>query len=287
MPMLSSDSIKQRLLHYSWDLAYGEFKEDVIFNGVDKHNLNIVESPYKNKWFADPFIYKDSSEQLELFVEEFDHTIGRGRIGHLKISKSSKIIESLSIILETDTHLSFPAIYRDGDGVYVHPENSASGKSTMYRYDAASDKLVDPVVVLEAPVTDAIIVKEDGHYLLYATRVPAPNGKELLIYKSDSFLGPYTLHQNYQLEKAYARNAGAFIMTADHKRLRPAQDCDGGDYGQAVHFMDGDKVVSSLTPLKPKYDGIHTFNTLGNTFIVDLKRYDFPMIYRLKNLLRK
>ena len=88
--MLSSDSIKQRLLHYSWDLAYGEFKEDVIFNGVDKHNLNIVESPYKNKWFADPFIYKDSSEQLELFVEEFDHTIGRGRIGHLNISKSSK-----------------------------------------------------------------------------------------------------------------------------------------------------------------------------------------------------
>lgn len=281
------DTIKQRLLHYSWDLAYGEFKEDVIFKGVDKHNLNIVENPYKNKWFADPFIYKDSSEQLELFVEEFDYSIGKGRIGHLKISKSSKIIESLSIILETDTHLSFPAIYHVGDEVYVHPENSASGKSTMYRYDAASDMLVDPVVLFEEPVTDAIIVKEDDHYLLYATRVPTPNGKELLIYKSDSFLGPYTLHDSRQLENAYARMAGAFIKVADYERLRPAQDCEGGDYGQAVHFMDGDKVVSSLMPLKPKYDGIHTFNTLGETFIVDLKRYDFPMVYRLKNLLKK
>ncbi len=76
-------TIKQRLLHYSWDLAYGEFKEDVIFNGVDEHNLNIVVNPYKNKWFADPFIYKDSSKQLELFVEEFDYSIGMLSLIHI------------------------------------------------------------------------------------------------------------------------------------------------------------------------------------------------------------
>lgn len=280
-------SFKQRLLHYSWDLAYGEFKEDIIFKGVDKHNLNIVENPYKYKWFADPFIYKDTPGYLELFVEEFDYSIGRGRIGHLKISKISKKIESLSIILETDTHLSFPAIYRIGDEVYVHPENSASGKSFVYRYDEVLDKLIEPIEVVAEPVTDAIIVEEDEKFVMYATKVPVPNGKELFIYQADSLFGPYEYKESKVFDKAYARMAGKFIRMDDGQLLRPAQDCDGGDYGQAVHFMDGDRVVSSLTPLKLQYDGIHTFNTLGNTFIVDLKRYDYQMVYRLKNLLKK
>ena len=188
----------------------------------------------------------------------------------------------MSIILEKDTHLSFPAIYRTNGKVYVHPENSASGRSYMYRYDERLDKLVEPVEVLAEPVTDAIIKEKDGHFMMYATKVPIPNGNELYVYQADSLFGPFEFKENIVFDKAYARMAGAMIVTETGEVVRPAQDCDGGDYGQAVHFMSGNKVISSLTPPMKRYAGIHTFNTLGGTFIVDLKRYDYPWLYRMK-----
>jgi hypothetical protein len=278
--------IKEKLLHYSWDLAYGHYSESMLKNGLAASDYHIVGNPYKNKWFADPFIYKESPDQLELFVEEFDYSIGRGRIGHLVISKKSRKIVKLSIILERNTHLSFPAIYRVGNEVYVHPENSASGKSYMYRYDETLDRLVEPVEVLDEPVTDAIIREEGGHFTMCATKVPVPNGKELFVYQADSLFGPYRFKEKIAFDKAYARMAGAMIVTGSGEVIRPAQDCDGGDYGQAVHFMSEDRVIVSLTPPMKRYAGIHTFNTLGDTFIVDLKRYDYPWLYRMKTRLK-
>lgn len=278
--------IKEKLLHYSWDLAYGHYSESMLKNGLASSDYHIVGNPYKNKWFADPFIYKDSPDELELFVEEFDYSIGRGRIGHLVISKKNHKIEKFSIILEKNTHLSFPAIYRVGDDVYVHPENSASGKSYMYRYDETLDRLVEPVEVLDDPVTDAIIREEDGNFTMYATKVPVPNGKEMSVYQADSLFGPYKFKERVAFDKAYARMAGAMIVTDLGEDIRPAQDCEGGDYGQAVHFMSGEQVISSLTPPMKRYAGIHTFNRLGDTFIVDLKRYDYPWLYRMKTRLK-
>lgn len=279
-------SIKEKLLHYSWDLAYGNYQESVFKEGLSKEEYTIVKNPYKNKWFADPFIYNDTPERLELFVEEFDYTIGRGRIGHLVISKRSHTIEKLSIILEKETHLSFPVIYRRDGNVYVHPENSASGKSFMYRYDKESDKLVEPVEVISEPVTDAIIVEESGLFFMYSTKLPVPNGKELFVYQANNFLGPYVYKDSYVFDKAYARMAGMFINLSNGQIIRPAQDCEGGDYGKAVHFMEGDDVVTSLTPPTAKYAGLHTFNSFGGVFIIDLKKYDFRWLYLLKTRLK-
>lgn len=280
-------SIKEILLHYSWDLAYGRYQEAVIKEGLSRCDYTIVNNPYKNKWFADPFIYKDTPEHLDLFVEEFDYSVGRGRIGHLVISKKYNTIERLTILLEKDTHLSFPVIYRKDGKVYVHPENSASGRSFIYRYDEVIDKLVEPIEILDEPVTDAIIVEEDGKFMMYTTKIPTPNGKELFVYQADSFFGPYEYKESRKYDQAYARMAGMFVKMDDGQLVRPAQDCDGGDYGKAVHFMTEDKVVSSLRPSTVKYAGLHTFNILGDTFIIDLKRYDFPLLYRLKTCLKK
>ena len=282
--------IKKRLMHYSWDLAYGNYRDKILAEGLDASEYHFITNPYKGKkWFADPFIYKDTTDQLELFVEEFDYSIGKGRIGHLIVSKQRNSIEKLSIILERDTHLSFPSIYRFGNNVYVLPENSASGESLMYRYDEALDRLVDPIVILEEPITDAIIQEmEDGSFQMYATKVPVPNGKELLIYKSKSLFGPYTPVGSRMFEKEIARMAGAFIRTTTGDYIRPAQDCTNGDYGKAVHLMRGYCVISTLLPnaQMPKYAGIHTFNKMGDTFVVDFKRYDYPCLYKLKTKIK-
>lgn len=281
------DRIKSRLLHYTWDLAYGAYHDDILRNGLCGEEVRIVRNPYKKKWFADPFIYTEDECFLQLFVEEFDRDVKRGRIARIKIDKSNDSIVDCSIILDKPTHLSFPAIYRVEDKVYVHPENSASGESIIYRYDESLDQLVEPRVLVKEPLTDAVIQKEANGYVMYATKMPVPNGNELFVYKSDAFMGPYVYHNSIVFDKAIARMAGAFIQSIDGNFFRPAQDCEGGDYGKAVHFMSDKRIVASLTSPTKDYSGLHTFNTLDNTFIIDLKRYDLPWLYRLKTSLNK
>ena len=279
------DRIKSRLLHYTWDLAYGAYHDDMLKNGLDIKDVKVVHNPYKKKWFADPFIYSEDESFLQLFVEEFDSDVKRGRIARIKIDKSTNTIVDCSILLEKSTHLSFPAIYRVENKIFVHPENSASGESIMYRYDEVLDQLVEPLILVKEPLTDAVIQKEEGGYVMYTTKMPVPNGNELFVYKSDSLFGPFEYEKSQIFEKAYARMAGSFIHYAGGI-IRPAQDCEGGDYGKSVWFYDSNAIVGQLRPWG-KYDGLHTFNNNGKTFIVDLKKYDFPFLYRFNTLIKK
>ena len=276
--------LKEKLAHYTWDLAYGEYSDNIFLNGLEGIKLHIIKNPYKKKWFADPFILKESLTELHLLVEEFDSDVKRGRIAHLTINKQKNLITNCSIILDTVSHLSFPAIYRIENCIYVHPENSSSGKSFMYRYDENIDKLVDPICVCNDPIADAIIVNKEEHYEMYATRVPYPNGNSLMIYESKNFQGPYIQKSQNKYNSNIARMAGSFI-TYSNMEIRPAQDCNGG-YGKAVLFMFGNKILSELKPKNKKYAGIHTFNTLSNTFVIDLKKYDYPLLIHLNNMLK-
>ena len=109
-------SIKQKLAHYAWDIAYGVYSDKIVTEGLKGVKLHIVRNPYKNKWFADPFILEEDDENIQFLVEEFDYSVGRGRIARLMVDKKDNKIIECSIILDLPTHLSFPAIYRvDGE----------------------------------------------------------------------------------------------------------------------------------------------------------------------------
>ena len=276
--------LKEHLLHYTWDLAYGRYYESILHNGLEGVELHVISNPYKKKWFADPFILREDEQHVHLLVEEFDSNIKRGRIAHLTVDKSKDVIEDCKIILDLPTHLSFPAIYRKDDEIIVHPENFQSGKSYMYRYDQANDALVDPVCVCNDPISDAVIICKKDHYEMYATREPKPNGNALIHYESKTFTGLYKETEQIIFNGNHARMAGAFINT-NAGLIRPAQDCNGA-YGRAVLFMNGLSVASELRPKGIKFAGIHTFNTLGDTFVIDLKKYDYALLYYLKTKLK-
>ena len=140
--------LKQILMHYTWDLAYGVYSEEILHEGLKNTKLNKVKNPYSNKWFADPFILEEDSTSIQFLVEEFDYSVGRGRIARLLVDKGNNEIKECSVILDLPTHLSFPVIYRVDNEIYVHPENSASGASYMYRYDRGVDKLVEPRLII-------------------------------------------------------------------------------------------------------------------------------------------
>ena len=109
-------SLKDKFAHYAWDLAYGTYSEKIILEGLKGVKINVVKNPYKNKWFADPFILEEDENYIQFLVEEFDYGVGRGRIARLNISKKDKKIVVCSIILDLPTHLSFPVIYHVGGG---------------------------------------------------------------------------------------------------------------------------------------------------------------------------
>lgn len=272
--------IKQRMMHYSWDLAYGAYDENITQTGINGIKLSFVKNPYTDKWFADPFILEEDAKCIQFLVEEFDYSIGRGRIARLLVNKEDNEIKECSIILDLPTHLSFPVIYHVDGEIYVHPENSASGGSYIYRYDRAADKLVEPKLMVNEPIADAIILKDGDNYRMYATRVPDTNGCTLHEYVSNSLFGPYNHIGEDSFVKNTARMAGMFLTLANGQTIRPAQDCFG-DYGKAVIMYDGHEELCRLSPTSYKHAGIHTFNTLGQTFVIDIKKYDFPLIYKL------
>ena len=272
--------LKQKFAHYSWDIAYGVYSDKIITNGLQGIQLQIVNNPYKNKWFADPFILEENDEFIQFLAEEFDYSIGRGRIARLLVSKKDNMIVHCSIILDLPTHLSFPAIYRVKDEIYVHPENSASGTSYMYRYDREADKLVEPILIVNEPITDAVIRKDGEVYRMFATRVPQSNGCALYEYMSSNFFGPYLYVGEHHFENNSARMAGMFLLNSNGQTIRPAQDCLGG-YGKAVIMYDGQNPLTRLEPNSLKYAGIHTFNTFNGSFVIDYKKYDYPLLHKL------
>lgn len=272
--------IKEKLAHYAWDIAYGNYAEGIILNGLKGVKLHIVKNPYPKKWFADPFILEEDDENIQFLVEEFDYSVGRGRIARIMVDKKYNEIKECSIILDLPTHLSFPVIYHVDGEIYVHPENSASGGSYIYRYNREEDKLVEPQLMVNEPIADAIILNDGDNYRMYATRVPDTNGCTLHEYVSHSLFGPYNHVGEDSFDKNTARMAGMFLTLADGQIIRPAQDCFG-DYGKAVIMYNGHVELCRLSPTSYKHAGIHTFNTLGQTFVIDIKKYDFPLLYKL------
>lgn len=278
-------SLKQKLAHYSWEIAYGVFSERIITNGLQGIELHVVNNPYKNKWFADPFILEEDIDYIHFLVEEFDYAVGRGRIARIKVRKKDNKIIECSIILDIPTHLSFPAIYQIDDEVYVHPENSASRASYMYRYDRKSDKLVEPIMVVDEPIVDAIIRKDNYVYRMYATRVPDPNGCVLHEYVAKSFFGPYKHVSEDIFINNSARMAGNFMVLTNGQIVRPAQDCLRG-YGNAVIMYVGHQQICRVASNSYKYAGIHTFNVYNGSFVIDYKKYDYPILYKLTRILK-
>lgn len=272
-------TIKRILSEYTWDLAYGDYCEQDLLNGIKWHKIHVIKNPYKKKWFADPFILSANDKEIELLVEEYDSQVKRGRIAHIRIEKKISKIVDFKIILDLDTHLSFPVIYRIDDKIYVHPENSASGRSSIYRYDLDLGKLVDPIDICDVPLVDAIIRKTDSGYKMYATRTPDTCGKVLDIYESDVFFGKYKFLKHVEFERKEARMAGGFISTSIGL-VRPAQDCNF-NYGEATLFYKDKTVISEIRPRLSMYEGTHTFNTDGKIFIIDLKKYDYPIVHQM------
>lgn len=284
----------RELRHNLWNVGFIEEGLEHTLN-CKKTIIHWAKKSINDRWFADPFILDVTDSEIVLLVEEFCYDVHRGRLARVVFDRKTYVEKGFEIILELSTHLSFPFILRKDDKVYVMPENSASGCSTIYEYDDTSRKLTPVGHVSDEPFTDATLFELNGESYLWTTMTPESNGRTLSIYGFDkdtlSVSGKIT-------EKIFpnntARNAGeAFVINGT--LYRPAQDCTAcyghGVILQKVSIDEGEwsfENVNCFYPNTFKYNqGVHTFNHYKGLIVIDARGFRNPIMGRVLTFLFK
>ena len=234
---------------------------------------------------------------IELFAEEMIYRTGRGIIVYLKVEKESCKILEREIMLELDTHLSFPIYIEEGGTIYVYPENYQSGEVRIYEYDEKAKKLLNPRTIIKEPLLDAQIVKIGNNYYAFGVRFRTGSQndtKELIVYQSDSLLGKYELIQIIENERCEERGAGLIYLEDGHV-IRPAQSCEGG-YGREVILyelcrdVDGfkERELKRIIPDRRARRGgiLHTYNKMKGIVVIDGWAYHRPKLASLYKKMR-
>ena len=272
-----------------WNIGFVEEPLDSILNPKLSIKIHWMKHSESKSWFADPFILCIDDEFIYVLVEEFYYPIGRGRISKLTVNRKTYQLEKVDIVLELPTHLSFPAILRESGKIFIYPENSASGKLTLYEYEPSTNKCTPLNILCNQPLTDAIVTKVLGKQLIASTKLPNPNKNILEFYSEGNKVKEHIFHKNV------ARNAGDWFVL-NGKMYRPAQDCTK-TYGGAVILQEIQKKengelqfndIRRIITDNPVYnEGFHTFNYYQGLTVVDAKGFRFPVLNKLFFMARK
>lgn len=293
--MMLKDCIYKFCWSQIWNIGF--FK---ISNNVPSiiPNISWLKHNYTEGWFADPFILKADDKYIELLVEEFNYKLRRGRIDKLIVSVPDYSLEDMHVVLQLDTHLSYPAIYRENGLLYIYPENAESGKITLYTFDEKASTLLNPITILTEPLVDVIIRKIAHQYYLFGTYYGSLTDNDTLhIYMSDSLLGPYKQYDIIKFGNFSARGAGDWIEINANTVIRPCQDgANLNEYGKGLVFhnftMKNGKMhfeeISRIYPQDTIYNlGLHTYNYLGDLGVTDGIRYRRPILAQYMNKVKK
>ena len=251
-----------------------------------------LKHPYRDRWFADPFVLDVSNNEITLLAEEQDTCLtAPGKLVKLVIDQTTKELKHKSTILELPTHLSYPLIIRENNKVYVLPENGASNSLNLYEL-GVDDKLHWVKRLIDRPLYDStpFLNPHDKQWYIVGTEI---DGSQLnaYLYKSTSITEEFTLCNSAPISSdlRYARSGGNFFVDNDNQIYRMAQDCNGS-YGNSIHIMKIDSVepfmeheVCHLKPKSFRYNlGLHTlqFHQSGLT-VIDGTGHNHPILGRI------
>lgn len=283
---------KARLLYpQNWNIGFVEQSAKELLDKQQLGRVKWMKHKYKDRWFADPFIYKVTDDEIVVFVEECMITDKpKGILCELHVDRKTMRLRERYVLLELDTHLSYPAFIKKDGVTFVYPENGASGSLKMFKYDEQNHKLIGPVCILNEAVADSTILQENDVYTLIATKTENPL-ENAYLYNSSELFGPYQLveEKTVQPSRSCARPAGNWLM-CEGKVYRPAQDCSER-YGGGINMMKvetlnpySEKILFPISPNGFKYNlGIHTINESpeGGLMVIDGYGYLNQVIARV------
>lgn len=281
---MSIKNVIKSLSDERWNIGF--LKNDIqgVLSG-EPIEVDWVKHHCRNSWFADPFIFDVTDSQIVVLVEEWYKPIKRGRISKLTIDRETMTLVDKKVILQLETHLSFPAIKRNGHDIYIYPENSESGSLSLYQYDDQRQTCTKINIICDESVADAISTDRFGGRKLFATKQPSPNGNTLYIYNWDAQQQKYVESDKIVFEENIARMAGDFFEY-EGITYRPTQECNV-QYGHAVTIQqvnfNNDKFgfteIRRMHSVHPQLNvGMHTFNMYKGVIVTDALGFDRPWI---------
>lgn len=279
--------LTRRLQSTDWNIAIIDNTLEDIINGIPL-KYRVMKYNSRDTWYADPFILDVTDSEYMILAEEMQYSKGKARISKLIVDKQTMQLKCVVPLLSLPTHLSYPAIIRENDRVYVYPESGLSGKLTRYYYDQENEQLVEDCIIMDGPLADATLTNLFGDEYLFCTRLPDCNGKHLEIYKKSSD-GLFKLFQNVDFSENIARMGGDFFKVGNSV-YRPAQDCNkwygNGIVIQKVELEEKGFVFSKVS----RYfstdaiykSGLHTLNEYKGTIVVDMVgKPHYPFFHKL------
>ena len=284
---------KLSLFHYN--IGFFNLEQDLLSKEIP--DIKWMQHSYRDRFFADPFILSITNDEIKVVVEDFEYRTWQGSIALLSIDRKTLELKSRKIILELDTHLSFPFVFRrNEDELFIIPENSASGSLSAYQFDTVSETVKKVSILTDMPVIDPVIHHTNGDYYLYGTLRDREENANLYAWKSSDPLEGYSLLSEHpvKMDISSGRRGGGFFTINDE--LYSATQYCKNSYGEALSICKctisptgelSENVVSRLKahPLFPY--GIHTLNIHQGLCVVDGLKYLFNPVGKIRGMIRK
>jgi len=232
------------------------------------------------RFYADPFPFAVGG-RVVVFVEEFDHRLGRAAIAAAEFDAHGPR-GAPRTVLATASHLSYPFVFEHAGEIWMTPESTAAHRIDLYRAVQFPDSWqLAATLVAGVEASDPTLVQHAGRWWMMAT-VREGHGSfsdALYLWSASNVMGPWVPHQRNPVlvDIASARPAGR-IVERGGRLLRPAQDCRGG-YGRAVTLAEITRLDDEAFEQKilvtlrtgPRWPGrrLHTLNRAGPLECID------------------
>ena len=271
--------IYERLIRSRWELGFVRGGLDGVFSD-GLLEVDWVINPFRDRWFADPFVLDVTDTYIFVLAEEFCFKTKKGRIAKLYINRQTFKIEHFTILLELPIHLSFPNILRENNKVYVYPESCRNKNLCLYEYDEVNDRLLFDSVIAEDAIWDSSITDFLGERCLFTAN---KDDYHLDIYAWEPINSRFVYSYSIESSRKDSRMAGQLFKYRGILYC-PTQDCSN-NYGGAVVIKrveqdkDGIRLLPILrieSPHKTRKTSIHTLNEFKGVVVIDVAGYDFP-----------
>jgi beta-xylosidase len=287
-----------KLFFKQWSI--GVIEDDItsiILNKKDKLDIKWHNSSDIYDSYADPCAFIDANGKLNILAEHFTTGKYDGKICSIAYDKNEGFSPPRTI-LNAESHFSYPLVIHENGKMYVFTENALNGGLVSYEYNPDAARFYNKKRISELPLLDSTILKENGHYWLFATLLGKNSHSQLHIYYSNNLFGPYTPHAQNPVRNNLdgTRPAGAFIRV-NGKIYRPSQNCSNY-YGESLTIHEVKKITETeyeeeeYMTIKPEQKseysfGIHTINVAGKYIVVDGQKGHFqPVMQHIRKLVR-
>jgi hypothetical protein len=296
----------EKLFFKKWIIGIFRYDiKDLIRSKTFTPNINWLPIKSADTYYADPFVLNSKDEYLRILIEDFSFEQDYGKIALITLDKNFNQLKH-KILLDTQSHISYPFIFTEDSKTYIFPEAGKSGRLSCYEYDPVHESIYFVKHLIDLPLCDSSILKQNGKYWIFGTLSDIDREKDIItdyklcVFYSESLLGPYIPHKGNPVKSGLngARQAGNFIEV-DGVIYRPTQNCEN-QYGESISInkitefnehtvIEEPYMTMSMSKINRYIHGmhtIHTINAINDIIVVDGIKWTFSPLLQMKNFIK-